>query len=149
MEKMYKVVDKWTRFGCLLTMYSKHASSMQELEKLHIQHSAIFPRYMPGAVLEADPRTEGYFLFQDELSARKFIQESTLSERRMQIVEVQLLDQAKRPDPNRAVYGCGRHPMKLILFLPEEVPEEVEVPEDSENAHPEGTWVCRKIKVLN
>jgi len=135
----WKVVEKRTRLCANLAIYRKYAedSKILQLNKLY---PLLFPRYRKGKVLEADERTEGFFVFEDESYAEWFIVREGLPKHNVKILRVRLLDEPKCPV--RVVSGCGSLPLNVYKMLRH--PDLLDI----RPAFP-GTWACHKIEVLN
>jgi len=139
-DTAWKVVEKYTRLGTNLAIYGKYVENGKILE-LNKLYPLLFPRYRKGKVLEADERTEGFFVFEDKFYAQNFIDTEGLLECDVKILRVRLLDTPKQP--KRILKCCGAHPMRVYRVV-----EGLMLPDDLRPS-PSGCWACHKVEVLD
>jgi len=135
----YKVVEKRTRLCTNLVIFKQYVQNHEAL-KLNKRYPLLFPRYRKGKVLEADERTEGFFVFEDKSHAEWFIVREGLPKHNVKILRVRLLDEPKRPV--RVVSGCGSLPLNVCKMLRSPGLLDVLPPFP-------GTWACHKVEVLD
>jgi len=136
----YKVVEKRTRLCTNLAIYRKYARDNKVL-KLNKLYPLLYPRYRRGKVLKADKRTEGFFVFENNLCAKDFIYSENLSEDKVKIIRIKLLDIPKRP--KKVLRGCGAYPLEIYMTLGR--PTSSIAFRDA----PLGCWTCHKVEVLD
>jgi len=139
-DTAWKVVEKYTRLGTNLAIYRKHVENSKILE-LNKLYPLLFPRYRKGKILEADKRTEGFFVFEDRSYAEWFIYKEDLPRDNIRIIRVKLLDTPRRPE--RVLKCCGASPMGVHRML------ERLVSWNDLRPAPKGSWVCHKVEVLD
>ncbi|MHA1402128.1 MAG: hypothetical protein ACTSQE_17410 [Candidatus Heimdallarchaeaceae archaeon] len=135
----YKVVELYTRLGTNLAIYRKYASSRSEILDLVRFYPRLFPRYQKGKILEADRRTNGFFVFESKFYAEDFIYVEGLSN--VKIIRVKLLDVPRLPKV--IINNCGANPKNICRVVKNQMLGLKLRPA------PAGCWVCHKIEVLD
>lgn len=126
---LYKVVQKNTRFGSNWAIFSekyiRREETLKEYKKFRKDHPDLFPRYLKGIILTANPITIGFMMFKEIYNAELFQELIDLKET-TKIIEIEPLGQTKTYNGTDKciLQNCGGNPKNLLNLYKNTDPKE-------------------------